>query len=244
MYVLAIGNSFSQDATRYLHQIAKAGGEQIEVVNLYIPSCSLDRHYRNMLTGARDYGLQFNGQVTGFNVSLEEALLNREWDVVTLQQQSVRSANYDTFNPYIKSLYDYVKECVPKAKILLHQTWALETGSDRIAAAGFENYEAMMDKIEDSYIRCHAAIGTDGVIPSGRLLGKLLRDEIPTVHRDGLHVTKGLGRYALGLLWYHMLTGRAAFDNTFCDFDEPVSDEDIRIAKACVDSIAPIRKLK
>ena len=29
MRVLAIGNSFSQDATRYLHQIARADGKDV-----------------------------------------------------------------------------------------------------------------------------------------------------------------------------------------------------------------------
>ena len=31
MEVLAIGNSFSQDATRYLHRIARAAGEKLNV---------------------------------------------------------------------------------------------------------------------------------------------------------------------------------------------------------------------
>ena len=237
MHVLAIGNSFSQDATRYLHQIAKADGVQLEVVNLYIPACTADRHYRNMLSGARDYGLQFNGQVTGFNISLEEALLNREWDVITLQQQSVRSAHWETFEPYMSSLYDYVKECAPKAKVFLHQTWALETGSDRIKVAGFENYDHMFAQIEANYLRCHELLQNDGIIPSGRLLAEILHKGVPTVHRDGLHVTKGLGRYALGLLWYRMLTGNKVEDNTFADFDEPIADEEIALVKAYVDAL-------
>ena len=60
MNILAIGNSFSEDATRYLHNIARADGERINVVNLYIGGCTLDRHYRNMLSGARAYELQCN----------------------------------------------------------------------------------------------------------------------------------------------------------------------------------------
>ena len=50
MRVLAIGNSYSQDATRYLYGIARAGGVDVKVVNLYIGGCSLSRHYRNMLS--------------------------------------------------------------------------------------------------------------------------------------------------------------------------------------------------
>ncbi|MFQ9800147.1 MAG: DUF4886 domain-containing protein [Clostridia bacterium] len=46
MEILAIGNSFSQDATRYLREIAVAGGQQLNVTNLYYgvqsgPACRL-----------------------------------------------------------------------------------------------------------------------------------------------------------------------------------------------------------
>ena len=55
MRILTIGNSFSEDATRYLSQIAKAQGVNFEVVNLMIGGCSLERHYRNMLDDKKDY---------------------------------------------------------------------------------------------------------------------------------------------------------------------------------------------
>ena len=34
MNILAIGNSFSQDATRYLHQMAEADGGTLHIANL------------------------------------------------------------------------------------------------------------------------------------------------------------------------------------------------------------------
>lgn len=42
--ILAIGNSFSEDATRYLHQLANAAGIDTKIVNLYIGGCPLERH--------------------------------------------------------------------------------------------------------------------------------------------------------------------------------------------------------
>lgn len=38
MKILAIGNSFSQDATAYLHRMAEAGGMETKIVNLFIPA--------------------------------------------------------------------------------------------------------------------------------------------------------------------------------------------------------------
>ena len=49
MKILSIGNSFSEDAQRYLHQIANANGDDIFCANLYIGGCSLERHYNNII---------------------------------------------------------------------------------------------------------------------------------------------------------------------------------------------------
>ena len=45
MKVLAIGNSFSNDAMRYLHGIAKADGVDMKTVNLFIGGCSPLKKY-------------------------------------------------------------------------------------------------------------------------------------------------------------------------------------------------------
>ena len=55
MKVLSIGNSFSCDAQRYLHRIAKKDGVQLKTVNLFIGGCSLRTHYLNALQDAAAY---------------------------------------------------------------------------------------------------------------------------------------------------------------------------------------------
>ena len=240
MNILAIGNSFSQDATRYLHQIARADGVNLQVANLYIGGCPLERHFRNMMADNRAYDLQYNGQSTGFYVSIKEALLNRSWDVITLQQVSSQSPRPDSYYPYINALYDYVKEHVPKAKVLIHQTWAYEQGSEKLAKLGYEDHKVMFDQLKAAYEQACQTVGADGIIPSGQLFQNLLAAGWEKVHRDTYHARLGATRYAVGLLWYRMLTGKSVAENTFCDFDEPVTEEEIRTAKVCVDAFAPI----
>ena len=70
MKVLAIGNSFSNDAMRYLHGIAKADGVDMKTVNLFIGGCPLSRHYANIHNDAADYDFEFNGVRTGIKVSI------------------------------------------------------------------------------------------------------------------------------------------------------------------------------
>ena len=241
MKVLVISNSFGLDANRYLHQIGRAAGVTLDVTTLFIGGCPLDRHYRNMLSDQPAYDLIFNGSHTGFRVSLAETLLsNNQYDIITLQQASPKSPKYNTYQPYAQELYDYIKTCQPQAKILLHQTWAYGQGSKSLHDRGYETHHAMFADIEKSYGQCHEDLGTDGIIPSGKLMATLLESGIETVHRDNVHASLGLGRYALALLWFRMLTGRSVADNTFCDFDEPIPAEEIKIAKTVVDAFTPL----
>lgn len=241
MNVLAIANSFGDDANTYLHQIARAAGDNIQICTLYIGGCTLDTHYRNLLGDKEAYDLHYNGQITGFKTSISEALLSRQWDVVTIQQGSKKSFIAESYEPYASELADYIRECQPEAKLLVHQTWAYRENSDRLhRVTPYESARDMFKDIEKAYIQCVQAVNADGMIPSGKLMEDLLANGVENIHRDDLHATKGLGRYALALLWYRMLTGKSVADNTFRDFDEPVTEEEIALAKRCVDAYRPI----
>lgn len=238
MNVLSIGNSFSQDAQRYLHRIAKADGKLLNSFNLMIGGCPLDLHYRNMLSDEKAYTLEMNGVSTGFKVSLKEALLNRRWDVVTIQQVSHRAPYYNTYQPFLNELVDFVRKCQPQAKLVIHQTWAYEQNSQRLnVELGYGDYREMLKDIKEAYGKAVKDVNADLIIPSGELFDKLLKSGIEKVHRDTFHASWGLGRYALGLLWYKALTGRDVADNTFADFDTEIPAEHIEIAKRCVDEI-------
>ena len=245
MNILAIGNSFSFDASRYLHSIARSDGVSLNIANLFIGGCTLEQHHRNMLSGQRVYTLQYNGHPTGFYISLQEALLNRHWDVITIQQGSHMSFRKESYAPYIVPLMDYVRKCCPEAHILIHQTWAYEDGSERLhKVAGYETGAAMFEDIRTAYENAHNLIQSEGIIPSGALLRYLLEHGVPKIHEDTFHASIGLGRYALGLLWYHMITGRPVSQNTFRDFDKPVSEEEIKIAATYIDSLKPLLQLQ
>lgn len=239
MNVLSIGNSFSQDAQRYLHQIAAAGGTKINCFNLYIGGCCLSEHYQNMLSGEREYSLEMNGVSTGFYVSLKEALLNRTWDVVTVQQASFSSPEYDAYQPYLNELMAYIRKCVPKARVLIHQTWAYEEGSPRLMVnRGYETHAAMLSDVVAAYSLALKDSKADGLIPAGEVFGELNAARVEKIHRDTFHASFGLGRYALGLIWYKALTGKNITENSFSQLDEEISAEDMAFVKECVNKVA------
>lgn len=238
MNILSIGNSFSCDAQRYLHRIAKADGVEMNTFNLFIGGCSLSRHYRNMLTDEKAYELEMNGESTGFFVSLKEALLNRNWDIVTIQQVSNEAPYYDTFQPYLDSVIEFVRKCVPKAKIVMHQTWAYEEDSYRLnTELGYAHHTDMFKDIEAACKKAAESINADYIIKSGELFQRIIETETSKVHRDTFHAHLGIGRYALGLLWYRTITGNSVMNNTFDDLDKYATPEQILIVKNCVEDI-------
>ncbi len=242
MRILSIGNSFSQDAQRYFHGVAKSMTLDAETANLYIGGCSLERHCKNMLSGINDYSWEYNGYNTQLRVTLDDALLYAgHWDIITLQQASHESTVYENYTPYLQELASYVRRCAPKAKILIHQTWSYEEGSERLTQMmKYHSSEDMLRDVKECYAKAAKEISADGIIPSGEMMYNLHKNGIEKVHRDTFHATLGAGRYALALLWIRMIYGVNVTGNDFSDFDENVSDEEKKIIWKTVDLFDPI----
>ena len=191
-----------------------------------------------MLSDEKKYELQYNGQRTGFFVSLRDALLNRNWDVITMQQVSRLSFKKESYLPYITALADFVRQYAPKAKLYLHQTWAYEEGSQKLSeVAKYDSADRMLSDIVKVNSEIAALIEAEKIIRSGELFGVLSQKGIKGIHRDTSHASFGLGRYALGLLWYRTITQNQVSENRFCDFDEPISEKAIHVIKETVDCL-------
>ena len=225
------------DAQRYLHEIAKHEGVEMQTVNLYRGGCSLERHYRNMIGDRDDYELQVNGYQTFFKVTLKDALLSRRWDYITIQQASKVSFKQDEYFPYITEVVDYVRKMCPKSKILVHQTWAYADDSDRLKNVGFEKYDDMFDGVKKCYSFAAESINADGVIPGGEALQMALKKGIAKVHRDTAHASNGVGRFILGLTWYKYITKNSIDNVEFNLFDEEVTDEEYKITIEAVNEV-------
>ena len=100
MKVLSIGNSFSEDAQRYLHAIAENEGLDLFSANLYIGGCSLELHYNNLISAVELYMYYENAEFVRSS-TIKEGIAAHDWDVITLQQASHFSYKPDTYYPYI-----------------------------------------------------------------------------------------------------------------------------------------------
>lgn len=124
--ILAIGNSFSQDAVeQYLWNLFDEAGEEVIIGNMYIGGCSLERHWRNAQNNTADYEYRkvVNGSKTNTKgYTLERALADENWDYISLQQASDYSGMYDKYEPYLEDLIVYVREHAtnPHMKLMFH----------------------------------------------------------------------------------------------------------------------------
>lgn len=169
-----IGNSFSQNAGRYLPQLAEAGNHPLKIGRAEIGGCSLQKHWELAELAEKDpldpKGKAYQGK------SLRELLSKGKWDVVTIQQNSMNSGDVDTYRPYAKKLYDYIKSIQPEAKVLIHQTWAYRIDSRDFTQIAKNRYassaEEMWKRSREAYRQIASELGID-LMPVGDAFRKV-----------------------------------------------------------------------
>lgn len=235
--ILSISNSFGVDATRYLYGVARSEGEKVKVVTLYIGACSLYRHYRNMLSEDAVYDYYINGFGTGLKVSMKQALLMDEWDVVALQESGSGKIIGEGYTPFIEPLAEYVRKLVPCADLYVHSTWAYSDA--KIPVSSFESRAEMLESKRVNDPAAVKLINAKGLLPSSDAMNALVDTVGDLVaFRDGYHANAGMGRYMLACVWFGALFGKDMTENKFRDFDVPTTEEEARLAaKLATDAI-------
>lgn len=219
--ILAIGNSFSEDATYYLHQILEAAGVENLVVNLFIGGCPLEKHWCNIERNAREYQMQVNGNKTERHVSVQDMLRESDWDVIVTQQASHDSGWADTYEPFLGNIVAYLKENAGGAKLFLHETWAYEKDSSHWNFPRYHrDQQEMFDRLKGAYTAMAQKYELP-LIPSGELIQKLRETEFfgegakRCICRDGFHMNYLYGRYALGCMWARSIAGVELTGNAY-----------------------------
>ena len=211
--ILAIGNSFSQDAVeQYLHELAEAEGISTIIGNMFIGGCSLERHVKNARENAPAYAYRKIGtdgkKREKGKMSLEAVLADEAWDYVSLQQASPFSGMYETYEASLPELIEYVKARLPKkTKLMLHQTWAHASTSRH---SGFKNYNCnqltMYQAIADAVKKAAKANKIKIVIPSGTAIQNARTSFIGDhLNRDGYHLDVKIGRYTAACTWFERI---------------------------------------
>ena len=223
--VLAIGNSFSEDAFNHLYLVAKGAGiENVVLGNLYRGGCSLATHYDLMQAES--------GEKCIFYVSSDEkggmvkeaaegvrnakyAITYTDWDYISIQQASNHSGLPDKYED-LQGVIDYINaNKTSDAEILWHMTWAYQQDSTHSGFANYNNdqmtmYNSILSTVQEKIL---TNPDISGVIPSGTAVQNLRTSVLgDTLTRDGYHLSLGIGRYTAALTWIAYITG--------CDIDK------------------------
>ena len=211
--VLAIGNSFSEDAVEQnLHLIAGDRNTPMVIANMYIGGCSLDRHLKNIREDIHDYrytkfDAEGNKQIRQ-RVALSEVIAEEAWDYISIQQVSGVSGQAASY-ANLGEIVAWIRANAPQAKLLFHQTWAYARTSTH---RDFPKYDCDQDKMHRAICATVAQecpkVGITDIIPVGQAMDLLRRKTGDyDLTRDGYHLSKGVGRYLAACVWYQTLTG-------------------------------------
>ena len=174
--VLMIGNSFSVCVGRNLPQVVKSvPGNSLELTSAQIGGCPLDKHSANLVQAEKDPSFKPYG-VTVWNSknpaksqtrkgNVNELLKQNQYDIVTIQQASRKSWQYETYQPAAEELIAYIRKHQPKAEIVIQQTWAYRTDSPAFKN-GKLNQDKMYEGLRDAYAKLAAKYQLR-VIPTG-----------------------------------------------------------------------------
>lgn len=206
--ILAIGNSYTDDATAYLNSLITKAGIDSNRICIYvgsIGSASLQTwaeiyendKFVNITRRAGNLEMKNNG-------TLKE-LLAQHWDIITLQQESSKAINFNTFNPWLSRIINYIKQDCSNTEVALgwQMAWSYWSNYGN-APKGKERYELICSAIKTQIKKN----GIDIIIPIGTAIENARMSSLQTKHdltRDGTHLCFGAGRYIASCIWYETL---------------------------------------
>ena len=205
--VLSIGNSYARDAFTYVPMLIEelAKDTYVEFGILYIPGCTLQRHWECASSKKDKADYEFDYYTTGTKrwtttkqTTIQKGVKHTAWDLVIMQQQSRASQDYKTYMPYLSSLVDFVRGLNAKAAFAWHFTPSYPDGSKRMSKGLTSEKMWQRISIAAQQVMLHDEFRL--VIPSGTAIQYARRTDLDRfgafghMSNDGLHMQDGIPR--------------------------------------------------
>lgn len=212
--ILAIGNSYSVDATAYIDDIMGAtdiNPKDYCVYTVSRGSASLE-YWANMLNSdeliwtVRQAGALSEITYPKNHGTISE-FINHPWDIIVLQQYSQIAIDYDTYNPHLTKILSYIQEHCPNKDVAI--AWQIiptyhKNSSNNKGISGVERWKKIVDATKEMTIKN----GINIIIPNGTAIQMARNSSLETDYdltRDYIHLCYGIGRYIAACTWVETL---------------------------------------
>ena len=224
--ILAIGNSFSEDAIENnLYDLALAENIPTTIANMYIAGCTIERHRQNIDNNSAAYRYREIGEggimTETRDKSIDQALKEKKWDFISLQQASGYSGQYATYCEDLAVILSHLKNHTlnSSVKYMIHATWAYAKNSSHAHFAFYNNsQEEMYEAIVNATSRAKYAHKIDLLIPSGTAIQNARSTTIDPYNdlcRDGYHLNETFGRFTAACTWFYTIFGVDVRNNSY-----------------------------
>ena len=216
MKVLSIGNSFGLDTMYHLPGVCKdLGVSDFTFAILYIGGCSINRHYHNLLNSLAEYKYYKNTGL-GWSIvegkSIQEALAEEDWDIISIQHGTGDGSRYTSLESYenLVPLVKNVKGIYGKpVKIAFNMAWVADPDCPRREIMSYGGNQILMYEKLTELTRDQIATlkEIDVVSPTGTAIQNARSVIERPLTRDGFHLSFDLGRYIASLTFGKVLLG-------------------------------------
>ena len=239
--ILFLANSFADDTIQYMPEIAKEVGYDLDMYNLYIGGCDINKHINNIVNNLKAYELRIYNEKTQqwdtkYDVSANEFIVSQRWDYIVLQQSSFYSGLPHGLEN-IEILVKLIKELANKdVEFIWNMTWAYPHYSDlEVFAKEYRSdskymYESIVNNVKEYIVPNKDFVK---IIPNGTAninVREYLEDKF--LFRDGFHLSYQFGRFLAGLTAVMAITGKDISKVKFHPVE--IDEETIKIYKKCV----------
>ena len=219
--ILMIGNSFAVDTIWLVPEIAKNYMfDELEFGVLSFAGCSIQQHYEHSQTGEAVYEFLYYKDGDWIHKydnelkSMEFGIKFKDWNIITLQNNSPQSGRTESYGAELTNLITYVKNTAtnPDMKLVWNMPWAY-TDSDLIRAHGYLSQIDMYNSIVNA-VQMKIVPNSDftTIIPTGTAVQNARSSVLgDVVNRDGLHLNT-FGRYMTAMTMFCSLTGYSVDD--------------------------------
>ena len=205
--VLAIGNSYTEDATAYMQELMDGVGIPRDKYCIYMVYCSASslEVWANKLNNnsVENMVLRAGNLLMPYTTATLSQLLSLDWDVIVLQQVSYLATSYESLNPHLHELIDGIRRLCPNRRVTLAWNMVHAYSDDYSGNSGLQGMNRWR-AISNVTWKMRRLDGIDLIIPTGTAIQNARftsLNNLTGLTRDHTHLCFGAGRQIAALTW-------------------------------------------